>query len=62
MQLSVSTKTIVVPPSTPIVAFEPADKGVLAPGAKVFAVVSKDGGKLEGKLVAVGKDGLTPPM
>lgn len=56
------TKTIVVPPSAPIVAFEPADKSALAPGAKVFAVVAKDGGKTDGKLVAVGKDGLTPPM
>ncbi|MDP4025582.1 metal ABC transporter permease [Methylobacterium sp. NEAU 140] len=56
------TKTIVVPPSAPIVAFEPADKAVLAPGAKVFAVVAKEGGKTDGKLVAVGKNGLTPPM
>lgn len=56
------TKTIVVPPSAPVVAFEPADKSALAAGAKVFAVVAKDGGKTDGKLVAVGKDGLTPPM
>ncbi|WP_411901396.1 metal ABC transporter permease [Methylorubrum thiocyanatum] len=56
------TKTIVVPPSAPIVAFEQADKSVLAPGGKVFAVVAKDGGKTDAKLVAVGKDGLTPPM
>lgn len=56
------TKTIVVPPSAPVVAFEPADTSALSPGAKVFAVVAKDGGKTDGKLVAVGKDGLTPPM
>lgn len=56
------TKTIEVPPSAPVVAFEAADKAILTPGAKVFAVVAKDGGKAEGKLVAVGKDGLTPPM
>ncbi|WP_342166117.1 metal ABC transporter permease [Methylobacterium sp. SD21] len=56
------SKQIVVPSSAPIVAFEPADNSVLKPGAKVFAVVDKDGGKANGKLVAVGKDGLTPPM
>ncbi len=56
------TKQIVLPASAPIVAFEPADASVLKPGAKVFAVVDKESGKLDGKLVAVGKDGLTPPM
>ena len=56
------SKQIAVPPQAPIVAFEPADKGILKPGSKVFAVVAKDGEKLDGKLVAVGKDGLTPPM
>ncbi|MER2250255.1 metal ABC transporter permease [Methylorubrum podarium] len=56
------SKTIVVPPKAPIVTFEPADKSILAPGGKIFVVAAKDGGKLDGKLVAVGKDGLTPPM
>lgn len=56
------SKQIVVPSSAPIVAFEPADNSILKPGAKVFAVVDKEGGKTDGKLVAVGKDGLTPPM
>ena len=56
------SKQIAVPPQAPIVAFEPADKAVLKPGAKVFAVVARDGETLSGKLVAVGKDGLTPPM
>jgi len=56
------SKTIVVPPKAPIVAFDPADKSILTPGAKIFVVAAKDGAKLEGKLVAVGKDGLTPPM
>lgn len=56
------SQKIVVPASAPVVAFEPADKAVLKPGAKVFAVVAKEGGKTEGKLIAVGKDGLTPPM
>ena len=56
------SKQIVVPANAPIVSFEPADASALKPGAKVFAVVDKEGGKLDGKLVAVGKDGLTPPM
>ena len=56
------SKQIVVPSSAPIVAFEPADASALKPGAKVFAVVDKASGKIDGKLVAVGKDGLTPPM
>ena len=56
------SKTIQVPPSAPVVAFDPADKAILTPGAKIFAVVDKEGSKLDGKLIAVGKDGLTPPM
>ena len=53
---------ILVPPSAPIVEFEKADKSILKPGAKLFSVTAVDGGKLTGKLVAVGKDGVTPPM
>lgn len=55
-------KTIVVPPKAPIVAFEKSDKSVLTPGGKIFVVAAKDGDTLTAKLVAVGKDGLTPPM
>ena len=57
-----ATKTIEVPPTAPIVAFEPSDKAILKPGSKIFAVVDKAGSKTDGKLIAVGKDGLTPPM
>lgn len=56
------SKTIVVPAKAPIVAFEPADPSILTPGGKIFVVAAKDGGQLDGKLVAVGKNGLTPPM
>ncbi|WP_430911836.1 metal ABC transporter permease [Methylobacterium sp. sgz302541] len=55
-------KQIAVPPQAPIVAFEPADRAILAKGSKVFVVAARDGGTLDGKLVGVGKDGLTPPM
>lgn len=53
---------VTVPPSAPIVAFQPADKAVLKAGAPVFVVSSVDGTKLSAKMVAVGKDGVTPPM
>ncbi|GLS43083.1 metal ABC transporter permease [Methylobacterium brachythecii] len=56
------SKTIAVPAKAPIVAFEPADNSIVKPGSKIFVVAAKDGSKLEGKLVGVGKDGLTPPM
>ena len=35
---------------------------VLVSGSKVFLVAAKDGTKLDAKLFAVGKDGVTPPM
>ena len=53
---------IKVPASAPIVAFEPADKSIAKVGGTVVAVTAVDGGKLDGKLIAVGKDGVTPPM
>lgn len=53
---------IAVPPSAPIVAFEAADKSILKPGATIFSVAVVDGGKLNGKLVAIGKGGVVPPM
>ncbi len=55
---------IVVPPGAPVVRFVPAQQSVLAAGAKVFVVASKPGGsnELSAKFVAVGKDGLMPPM
>ena len=56
------SKTIAVPPQAPIVAFEPADKGIAQTGSKVFAVGARDGDKLTARFIAVGKDGLTPPM
>ena len=56
------SKTILVPPTAPIVAFEKADKSILVKGAPLFAVTAPDGEALNGKLVAVGKDGVVPPM
>lgn len=53
---------VAVPPQAPIVTFEAADKSILTPGAKAFVVAAREGGKLSAKRVAVGKDGITPPM
>ena len=53
---------IEVPPSAPIVEFEKADKSIVTKGSHIFTVTAKDGSTLTSKLVAIGKDGLTPPM
>jgi hypothetical protein len=55
-------QTILVPPTAPIVAFQPADRSAVMVGAHVFIKASEDGGKATADQVAVGKDGLTPPM
>ena len=56
------SKTILVPPTAPIVAFEKSDKSILVKGAPLFAITAPDGQVFNGKLVAVGKDGVVPPM
>jgi hypothetical protein len=54
---------VIVPPGVPIVTFEPGDKALLKPGAKVFVGTTKAAdGSLSAGRVNVGKDGLTPPM
>ncbi|WP_375454369.1 metal ABC transporter permease [uncultured Methylobacterium sp.] len=55
-------QTVLVPPQAPVVAFEPADRSVLKPGAKAFVTAARDGATVSARRVAVGKDGLTPPM
>lgn len=55
-------QTILVPPTAPIVAFQPAEHSAVITGAHVFIKASEDGGKATADFVAVGKDGLTPPM
>lgn len=56
------SKTIAVPASAPVVTFEPADAAILRPGAKAFVIAGNEDGKLSARRVAVGKDGLRPPM
>ena len=54
------TAKVLVPVGTPIVRFEPTERTVLAKGQKLFVVQAA--GTPGAKFVAVGKDGLTPPM
>ena len=54
------TAKVLVPAGTPIVRFEPTQRSVLAKGQKVFVVKTDDAPGA--KFVAIGKDGLTPPM
>ena len=55
-------QTILVPPTAPIVAFQPAERSAVTMGAHVFIRASEGGDHPTADLVAVGKDGLTPPM
>ena len=56
-------KKIVVAQNTTIVAFVPADKSELRPGAKIFDTTNKkEDGTLEATTISVGRDGITPPM
>ncbi len=55
-------QTILVPPTAPIVTFKPGSMSEVTKGANVFVNATKDNGKLVANAVAVGADGLKPPM
>jgi hypothetical protein len=56
-------KTIVVPPDTPVVTYEPGSPALLVPGAHVIVMGTEaSDGKISATRIAVGKDGLVPPM
>jgi hypothetical protein len=56
-------KTVVVPSDAPIVTFEPGERAMLKPGAHIIVTaMTHPDGLLTAGGVAVGKDGLTPPM
>jgi hypothetical protein len=56
-------KKISIPDGTPIVTFGPATKADLKPGATVFVPAQKGGdGALAAGFVAVGTNGVDPPM
>jgi endonuclease YncB( thermonuclease family) len=57
------TQTIKVKPGTPIVTFQPGQQSDAKVGAKVFVIAQKAAdGSMTATRMAVGKDGLTPPM
>lgn len=53
---------ITVPDNAPVVRFVVATHSALVPGAKAFAIGTRAGGHLDAGFVAVGKNGLMPPM
>ena len=65
-QITVSYKggeqTILVPPTAPIVAFQPDTLSDLSKGKTVFINASNDDGKLTANSVAIGTEGAPPPM
>lgn len=57
------SQTLVVAPDTPIVTFEPGDRAMVAPGAHILVTAAKQpDGALTAARLAVGKNGLVPPM
>ena len=56
-------KTVIVPPDAPIVTFAPGDRDMVRAGAHVLiSATLRPDGSLAAPRVAVGKDGLVPPM
>lgn len=56
-------KTLVVPPDTPVVTFEPGSPALLVPGAHVIVVgIEASDGSLSATRILVGQNGLVPPM
>ena len=57
------SQTLIVAPGTPIVTFEPGDRTMIAVGAHILLTAAKQpDGALTAARVAVGKNGLVPPM
>jgi hypothetical protein len=56
-------QTIVVPPNTPIVTFEPGSRAMLVANAHVIVMGTRAAdGTVTAMRISVGKDGLVPPM
>jgi hypothetical protein len=53
---------VLVPPTAPIVTFRPGTKDLVAKGNDVFIKATQTGSGLEANAVAVGVDGVKPPM
>jgi len=55
-------QTVLVPPTAPIVTFRPGTMSDLSKGAAVFIRATTHGSQTVAGMVAVGKDGVKPPM
>jgi hypothetical protein len=56
-------QTIVVPPDTPVVTYEPGSTALLVPGAHMILMGRREqDGRVVATRISVGKDGLVPPM
>jgi hypothetical protein len=56
-------KTVVVPPETPVVTYEPGTRALLVKGAHLIATATRGtDGTLTADRLSVGKNGLVPPM
>jgi hypothetical protein len=55
-------ENVLVPPTAPIVTFRPGTKAEVAKGNAVFIKATQTGSGLEANAVAVGVDGVKPPM
>jgi hypothetical protein len=53
---------VLVPPTAPIVTFQPGTKALVAKGNDVFIKATQTGSGLVANAVAVGVDGVKPPM
>jgi hypothetical protein len=56
------SQVIIVPPTAPIVTLQPGSRSDLTRGASVFVSGLSNDGKVTARLVAVGTNGVTPPM
>jgi hypothetical protein len=55
-------KVVFVPDNVPIVAFKPADRSLLVPGAYAMIIASEVLGQPTATRIVVGRDGFKPPM
>jgi len=57
-------RKVVVPEGTPVVAFEPADRSIVKPGARALVIAPKgaDGTQATAAFLVVGENGVNPPM
>ncbi len=53
---------VLVPPTAPIVTYQPGTKALVTKGRDVFIKATETGSDLVANAVAVGVDGVRPPM